>query len=91
MDYPTGFETVCVGDTSLTGWTSADLTTLFQKAWPSGIVNSSVDTPAPEKRGVRSVYDRVDIETGDVATDGMYSDNHISPWIPPTAALGDAF
>ena len=78
MDYPTGFETVCVGDTGLTGWTSADLTTLFQKARSSGIVNGSVDTSAPEKRGVRSVYERVDIESGDVATECMYSDNHIS-------------
>jgi len=79
MDDPTGFEPVCVGDTSLTGWTAAELATLFQEAWSSRIVNGPINTPAPEEGGVRSVYDRVDVESGDVTTDGMYSSNHIPP------------
>jgi hypothetical protein len=80
MDNPTGSETVCLGDTSLTGWTSADPTAFFEKLWPSGIVNGPVNTPTPEKGGVSGVYDHVDVESGDIAPDGMYSDNHIPPW-----------
>ena len=50
----------------------------FEKLWPSGIVYCAVHPSTSKQRLIRGIHNRINIEIGDVSTDGMYSSSHVS-------------
>ena len=67
VNYEPGRQTISPSNLRFTGLATADRPAFCEQVSASGAMNRAIDSSSTEKRRIRRVYNRIDIELGNVA------------------------
>jgi hypothetical protein len=79
---PTCLEAIGARNSSLSGLASAQSAAFFLEIGAGCVVNRAINATPAEKRAIRGIYNRIDVQGRDVGTDRVDSTGHLAPMGP---------